>query len=351
METTVQANAKADSQPQREADALIQVPPHAIADAAFQRPKVSVCMPASRNIPWFQQALRSVLIQSLRDIEIVITDDSGGDLSAVVDGFADPRVRYYPNPTRLGFSGNHCRAIDLTTGDYLAFLHDDDEWEADYLSSASEVLEKNPEVGLVLCGAQEIDGRDNVIGLRPARMNPGVQPDPLGSFLRPDFMLMLPSVALFRRTALETNKRPWPNVVAGDATMFIDVVRGDWKVHYIACPLVHYRIHNQQIALDDLAHRHALVTVWSGYTFFEDHFELQRKKILAQCLIARAGAWLRRGNCQAARQDLVEARHTDASTSQIRWLVLRAATIAPFLLPPLLKLREWLPRKHRHEGT
>ena len=226
---TMQASAIKGLLPKQVACAAAQVQLNSSDDVAIRRPKVSVCMPASRNIPWFQRALRSVVIQSLRDIEIVITDDSGGELEAVVEGFADPRVRYYANHQRLGFSGNHCRAIELSTGDYLAFLHDDDEWETEYLTSASDVLEKAPEVGLVLCGAREVDGLNNVIDLRPARMNPGLQPDPLGNFLRPNFMMMLPSAALFRRVALQTNKRPWPDVVAADATMFIDLVCGNWE--------------------------------------------------------------------------------------------------------------------------
>ena len=196
-----------------------------------EKPKISVCMPAHRNSEWFKQALRSALSQSLSNMEIIITDDSGGDLRDVAGSFSDPRIHYYPNSARLGFAGNHCRAIDLATGGYLAFLHDDDQWEADYLTKAAEVLDANPEVGLVLCGATEVDGKDNVLGVRPARMNPGIQPDPVASFLAPGFMMMLPSLSLFRRAALDSNTRPWPNVIAADATMFIDVARANWKIH------------------------------------------------------------------------------------------------------------------------
>jgi glycosyltransferase involved in cell wall biosynthesis len=350
MGTTMQAIETQVPGGERQTDAIAE--PFTSPDGVgVRRPKVSVCMPASRNIPWFERALRSVVTQSLRDIEVVITDDSGGDLGAVVEGFADSRIRYFPNPQRLGFAGNHCRAIELSTGDYVAFLHDDDEWETDYLASASEVLEKSPEVGLVLCGAREVDGLDNVIGLRPARMNPGLQTDPLANFLRPNFIMMLPSAGLFRRIALQTNKRPWPDVVAADATMFIDLAYGSWKVYYVAFPLVRYRVHEHQISAGELDMRHALVTVWSSYKFSEHQYEVGRRKILAQCLIARAGAWLRTRKFLEAREDLVEARRTDPATLRARRLVLRAATVAPFLLSPLLKLRESLPKKHRHAGT
>ena len=61
------------------------------AGVAMQ-PKVSVCMPASRNTPWFRQALFSVVAQSLSVIEILNTDDNGRYLEAVVDGLGDPIV-------------------------------------------------------------------------------------------------------------------------------------------------------------------------------------------------------------------------------------------------------------------
>lgn len=316
-----------------------------------QRPKVSVCMPAHRNSPWFQSAVRSVLAQTEPNFEIIVTDDSGGGLRDVVENFADPRLRYYPNPTRLGFSANHCRAIDLTTGDYVAFLHDDDQWEADYLGRATEILDRDPAVGLVLCGAVEVDGNDRVLGERPARMEPGLQNDPIAKFTSSGFMMMLPSVSLFRRAALDSNRRPWPNVIAADATMFIDVANAGWRIHYLAQPLVRYRVHAQQIGTDDLLHRHALVTVWGAYSFADSRLEGLRRKAFARSLVARAGAHVKRQNFQAAKKDLNEARESDAAVVNLRWRILRAATLFPFLMPVLRYVRKLVPRRHRHSGV
>jgi len=320
------------------------------ASRGVQTPKVSVCMPAHRNSEWFQKALGSVLGQTMADFEIVITDDSGGDLREVAKNFSDPRIRYYPNSARLGFAGNHCHAIDLTTGEYIAFLHDDDRWEADYLAKATDVLDQNPEVGVVLCGAMEVDEKDRSLGMRPARMDPGVQADPMISFLSSGFMMMLPSLSLFRRTALNSNPRPWPNVIAADSTMFIDVVRANWKIHYVAEPLVRYRIHSQQIGTDDLAHRHALVTVWKGYKFKEERLESLRKQILAQSLVARAGAYVKRNKFGDALHDLSEAKQIDSKVVNSRWWILRLITAAPLLMPLMLKAKNLLPRKDRHSG-
>jgi glycosyltransferase involved in cell wall biosynthesis len=318
--------------------------------ASISKPKVSVCMPSHRNSEWFQQALRSALSQSMADFEIVITDDSGGGLQEVARSFSDPRIRYYPNPKRLGFAGNHCRAIDLTTGEYVAFLHDDDQWEVDYLAKAVEVLDQQLDVGVVLCGAMEVDENDNAMGMRPARMEPGNQTDPMISFLGSGFMMMLPSLSVFRRTALDSNPRPWPDVIAADSTMFVDVVMANWKIHYVAQPLVRYRIHSQQIGTDDLAHRHALVTVWKSYKFEEERLEFLRKQILAQSLVARAGAFVKRNRFMDARRDLSEAKQVNSKVVNARWWILRLITAAPFVMPLLLKAKNLLPRKDRHSG-
>jgi glycosyltransferase involved in cell wall biosynthesis len=316
-----------------------------------RKPKVSVCMPAHRNSAWFQSAVRSVLAQTETNFEIIVTDDSAGGLQSAVESFADSRLRYYPNPTRLGFSGNHCRAIGLTTGDYVAFLHDDDQWEADYLCRSTEILDRDPAVGLVLCGAIEVDGNGKVLGERPARMDPGLQNDPIAKFTSSGFMMMLPSVSLFRRAALDSNRRPWPDVIAADATMFIDVAQAGWKIHHLAQPLVRYRVHEQQIGTDDLAHRHALVTVWGGYSFADSRLEALRKKSYARFLVARAGAHVKRRNFEAAGKDLREARESDATVVNLRWGVLRAATLLPFFVPALERIRKLVPRRHRHSGV
>jgi glycosyltransferase involved in cell wall biosynthesis len=308
-------------------------------------------MPAWRNSEWFQQAVRSALAQTMANVEVIVTDDSGGDLRDVVESFADPRLRFYSNPTRLGFSGNHCRAIDLTTGEYIAFLHDDDQWEADFLSKAVAVLDRNPEVGLVLCGAVEVDGGGKVLGERPARMEPGIQSDPIAKFTSSGFMMMLPSVSLFRREALESNKRPWPDVIAADGTMFIDVALAGWKIHYLAQPLVRYRVHAQQIGTDDLAHRHALVTVWSGYNFADARLESLRRKVLARSLVARAGAYVKRHNFDAAAADLANARQADSAVVNGKWRILRLATMFPSVIPMLINARKLVPRRHRHSGV
>jgi glycosyltransferase involved in cell wall biosynthesis len=315
-------------------------------------PTVSVCMPASRPSLWFGDAVRSVLGQTFRDFEVIVTDDSGGALAEVVKGFADPRLRYVRNPTRLGFAGNHCRAIDQARGTYVTFLHDDDAWEPEFLAKATSTLDLYPETGLLLAGAVEVDGGGAVLGPRPASMPPGLVPHPLVRMLDPSFMMLLPSLTMVRRTALDANIRPWPDVIAADLTMYVDIVQAGWQLYFLDTPLVRYRVHDGQIGTDALAHRHALVSVWKGYRFDDNEAETLRQRAVARALIGRAATWLRRREPARAREDLADARDISPTTSRARRHALQAVSWLPASFVPMTAaLWAHLGRRHRHQGV
>jgi glycosyltransferase involved in cell wall biosynthesis len=92
-------------------------------------PGVSVVI-ATRNYGrYLAGAIRSVLEQTWRDLEIVIVDDgSTDDTPAVVRPFlADSRVRYY-RTDGLGQSPAKNLGIQLSQAPLIAFLDGDDEW-------------------------------------------------------------------------------------------------------------------------------------------------------------------------------------------------------------------------------
>lgn len=296
------------------------------------QPLVSVCMPARRDTGWFRSALDSALSQHNILLEVVVSDDSpGGVLRAIVQDIADPRVRYVPHPRPLGFALNHVAAIEHSSGEFIAFLHDDDEWDPHHLQHALAIFQEHPSVGLVLSGCDEIDAAGTWLRRRSTTMQPGVQKDALAQFLDDDVMLMLPSAAVFRRTALEANPRPWPDLPAADMTMFIDVARAGWDVFYVDRVLMRYRRHDAQVAGDQLVHRDAVVRIWAGYSFVSRRHERLRRRRVARDLLARAGELLRRGDVAGACSDLAAAGRTCWHAGLARALALRLLTVIPQL--------------------
>ena len=91
--------------------------------------------------------MRSLEKQTLRDIEVVIIDNSGEN--KVRESLAGrDRIRIIESPTNLGFGA----AVNLgwrdSNAQYLATLNDDAVAHPDWLKKLVETMDKNPQVGM-----------------------------------------------------------------------------------------------------------------------------------------------------------------------------------------------------------
>jgi succinoglycan biosynthesis protein ExoO len=94
------------------------------------KPKVSVIIPAYNTERYIARAIRSVLDQSERNIEVVVVDDGSTDATRqVVEGFADERLRLFVNERNGGPSFTRNRAIQEASAEWVAPL-DSDDWYA-----------------------------------------------------------------------------------------------------------------------------------------------------------------------------------------------------------------------------
>src|SRR5271165_38292 len=92
-------------------------------------PLVSVIMNVRNGASTLREALDSVIAQTFTNWELIVWDDYSSDHSAsIVAEYRDRRVRYFlsPEDTPLGKARNS--AIHQATGDWLAFLDQDDIW-------------------------------------------------------------------------------------------------------------------------------------------------------------------------------------------------------------------------------
>src|SRR3989304_1110083 len=92
-------------------------------------PLVTVVIPTYNHAHFLREALQSVRAQSFSEWEAVVVNNySEDDTIAVVESFADPRIRLenFRNNGIIAASRN--RGIALARGKYLAFLDSDDLW-------------------------------------------------------------------------------------------------------------------------------------------------------------------------------------------------------------------------------
>lgn len=295
--------------------------------ASGDRPLVSVAMPAHRDSEFFRAALASVLAQTLTDLEVIVGDDSGGDLRAAVDDAGDARVRYVPHPERLGFVGNHITTLDLARGDYLAILHDDDLWQPDYLERMVGAMQADAEIGLACCDLWEVfeDGTRRRPGdwITEGRRDDWLELAFTHNYFVPTTTVMRADVWANRRT------KRWPEATVGDVVFWYDAALDGTPLYWIAAPLADYRRHEGQIS-QDIATRSGQVLVNSLYAFPDrPEIDALRRRRVALGLVGRAGARLRTGEAIEARADLAQAARESPATLTRKRRLLTVLTWIP----------------------
>lgn len=111
---------------------------------------ISICIPTCNRPALLEQAIGSCHVQTYRDFEIVIGDDSTDDSARqVVERCrlrSDRPIRYERNVPRLGQASNVNRLFARAHGARLVLLHDDDLLEPDALSRLDACWQTCPEL-------------------------------------------------------------------------------------------------------------------------------------------------------------------------------------------------------------
>lgn len=107
--------------------------------------KVSVIIPVYQVEPYVEDCLKSVLGQTLQDLEIICIHDAGQDQSwdvvkAVTAG--DSRVRLFENERNMGLAAVRNRGLALAGGKYVYFLDSDDMITPDAMEMLYERAER-----------------------------------------------------------------------------------------------------------------------------------------------------------------------------------------------------------------
>ena len=128
-------------------------------------PKVSVVIPTHNRADLLGRAVRSALAQTHGDLEVLITDDASSDgTGEMVARIGDARVKYFRHDTARGVSAARNTAMTNATGEFIAFLDDDDEWLPEKLRiQLDRFAQLSSSVGLICSGHLEVDSVANQV--------------------------------------------------------------------------------------------------------------------------------------------------------------------------------------------
>jgi glycosyltransferase involved in cell wall biosynthesis len=128
-------------------------------------PVVSVLLPVYNGADFVEEAISSVLSQSLKNFELIIRDDRSTDQSRnIIRKFTDKRIVAAENDANLGLFGNLNTCLALASGEFVHLFSQDDVMHADCLKSQLASLRTYKAAGMVYCGVRDIDRNGRVLG-------------------------------------------------------------------------------------------------------------------------------------------------------------------------------------------
>src|SRR5918996_6415507 len=214
-------------------------------------PTVSVVIPVFNGERFIGEAIRSVLGQTFRDLEIIVVDDGSTDRTAsAVCQFPAPVSYYRQENSGAGVARNF--GVSVARGEWIAFLDADDLWYPPKLTVQMEHVKKCPEADFFYGDMDAVDENGNVIaeGLLRRELERREKKDRSNliglvfghrPFPRPSTVLLRREVFLgaggFNPTFRKSNHE--------DFDLFARVAR-ICILHFIPESLAKYRVHEMQ---------------------------------------------------------------------------------------------------------
>ena len=212
-------------------------------------PKVSVIVRVFERREYIGEAIESVLAQTYPHVEIIVVDNgSSTPVKDVLDPYGQ-KIRYvYKARGSVGSAANV--GVGYATGEFVAFLDDDDLWEPRMLEEAVSVLLKDARVDVAWVGWEVFHHRD-----RETRFEPTEAPflrdvqagmDVLGVLCQLNVIPMCSAVT--RRAAiLQSNGFDESLLYGEEWDLWLRIIQNGGRVVHVPKPYYLHRRHSRNV--------------------------------------------------------------------------------------------------------
>ncbi len=116
--------------------------------------KFSIVIPTRNRLDLLRSAVASVVQQNYSDWELIISDNaSNEDIAGFVDSLNESRIKYSRSENYLSITENWNRSIDMSSGDYVIMIGDDDALLKNHLQITHNLIEKFEQPDLIYTNA------------------------------------------------------------------------------------------------------------------------------------------------------------------------------------------------------
>ena len=225
-------------------------------------PKISIIIPAYNAFNYLAEAIDSALAQTYTNIEIIVVNDGSRDNGAteqIALSYGD-KIRYFYKENG-GSSSALNMGIAKMTGEWFSWLSHDDlyvpeklEKQMAYIESLqSDISEISNHI--FFSASELIDANGKTIRTFDRKKAKRLA-EKVDKFPHNGYLIAEPTVYNFYGCSCLVHKSVFENVGAFDETlrlindldMWYRVYAANYKIHYIADPLVKCRIHAKQVS-------------------------------------------------------------------------------------------------------
>jgi glycosyltransferase involved in cell wall biosynthesis len=214
----------------------------------IQPPAITVFMAVYNGSRYLKEAIGSVLAQTFSNFELLIINDGSNDNSVeIIQSYTDPRIRLLHNDINRGLVFTRQRGVSEARGEYLAILDCDDIALPERLQIQYDFFQHNPNIALCSGRARYIDANGETTGESPL-----VRGDKNVLLIFGNFLIN--SAVMVKIEAVKSVGSYHANAPAEDYDLAMRL-SACFPIEIIDDILVKYRIHEQNISMQDFSHQ------------------------------------------------------------------------------------------------
>ena len=253
----------------------MDAPLPAINASDARRPRISIVMPSLNQGAYLEEAIRSVLMQSYRCLEVIVVDGGSSDGSVETIRRYAPWLARWVCEADQGPADALNKGFAYATGDILGFLNADDFLLPGCFAAVADEFLNRPDVDVV-SGHGFMAKASSELGTRIFSDQWDV-----ARFIHGACVLVQPAT-FFRRSAFRRVGRFDPtNQTAWDAQLWADLALSGAAFHTIDTPLAVHRIHPASISGNARLRRQRSIDMSSIQRMLRGRCERSRDRVYA----------------------------------------------------------------------
>lgn len=203
-------------------------------------PLISVVLPVYNVAPYIEEAINSILNQTIQDFEILAIDDcSTDDTVAIIEALKDDRIKIIRKNQNKGLIDSLNIGFDASKGKYIARMDGDDINVPQRFEKQLEILENNPTIKACGCWYQCFGANTSILSFNETHKE-----------IQAHLLISNPMglcASLLDRKAYESFRFSTDKIHVEDYDFW---ARTAWEcpMYNIQETLYHYRVHTDQIS-------------------------------------------------------------------------------------------------------